>query len=72
MADDIEALLSPLKRTAPTRRLRAVFLCLSLSQSRAPEQAKKQTYDPKTRANTGAMGKKIPTDKGWDLAATTE
>ena len=30
----------------------SVFFCLSLSRSRAPEQAKKQTDDPQTPANT--------------------
>ena len=30
----------------------SVFFCLSLSRSRAPEQAKKQTDEPQTRANT--------------------
>ena len=40
-------------RATPTRRLRAVFLCLSLSRSRPPEQAKKQTNRPQTRANAG-------------------
>lgn len=39
-------------RAAATRRHKAVFLCLSLSRSRAPEQAKKQTDGPQTRANT--------------------
>ena len=38
-------------RAAPTRRRQAVFLCLSLSRSRPPEQAKKQTDGPQTRAN---------------------
>ncbi len=39
-------------RAAPTRRRKAAFLCLSLSRSRAPEHAKKQTDGPQTRANT--------------------
>ena len=39
-------------RAAPTRRRKAVFLRLSLSRSRPPEQAKKQTDGPQTRANT--------------------
>ena len=39
-------------RAAATRRLRAALLCLSLSRSRPPEQAKKQTDGPQTRANT--------------------
>ena len=30
----------------------SVFFCFSLSRSRAPEQAKKQTDEPQTRANT--------------------
>jgi hypothetical protein len=39
-------------RAAPTRRRKAVFLRHSLSRSRAPEQAKKQTHRPQARANT--------------------
>jgi hypothetical protein len=39
-------------RATPTRRRKAVFLCLSLSRSRQLEQAKKQTDGPQTRANT--------------------
>ena len=39
-------------RAAPTRRRKAVFLCLSPSRSRPLEQAKKQTDGTQTRANT--------------------
>jgi len=40
------------------------FLCLLGSQSPPVQQL---PFPTRNRANTGASGKKIPTDKGWDL-----
>jgi len=50
----------------PTSSIRArpVFLWLLGSQSPPVQQL---PFPTRNRANTGASGKKIPTDKGWDF-----
>ena len=55
-------------RSTPKRRRKAAFLCLSLSRLRAPEQAKKQTDDPQTRANTRLRALNAQEGRGLDLA----